>query len=408
MKNIAIILAAGSSTRCGFDKLFSDQFGTPVIERTLEVFEKCPEIDEIVLVVNKDQFQNSKLKIKNSKLRKIKDVIIGGTERFESLVKAIEFLTASLTPPFKGEKNARILVHNGANPFIPTEEITKAIKLAEKKKNVIFGFFSPNSIKKVQKGKVVDFLDREAIFETQTPQISDLETFSRAIQHVNQGIHSSAPLPRDEAELLAQIGEEIHVYECSTKNQKITFPSDFPQYDLSFRIVQNPDAEAENLRIGIGEDSHKFRPQFDPEKPITLGGIKFSNCTKSFEANSDGDVIFHALCNAILSSVGEKTLAEFSDEMCKSGITDSAKYVEKSLEIAKSKFPNFQIQNVAISLECKIPKIAPVHDRIQENVAQILNLKKEQIGLTYTSGEALTGFGRGNGVRCLVEILISF
>ncbi len=393
MKNIAIILAAGNSTRCVFDKLFSDQFGTPVIAQTLAVFEKCEEIDEIVLVVNQNQFSNSKSQIINYKFRKIKDVIIGGEERFQSLKNAIVLLEKS------EKENARILVHNGANPFITSEEITEAIKLAEKKKNVIAGFFTPNSIKKVQNGKVINFLDREEIFETQTPQISDLETFVRAIKNVNP----ESPLPRDEAELLTQINEEIYVYECSSKNQKITFSTDFPfQTEGAVTSPRLPST----YKIGIGEDSHQFTTQFNLEKPITLGGIKFPNCTKSFEANSDGDVIFHALCNAILSSVGAKTLDTFADEMCKSGITDSAKYVKKSLAIAKEKFLNFQIKNVAISLECKIPKIAPAHDQIQENVAQILDLKKDQVGLTYTTGEELTEFGKGNGVRCLVEVLV--
>jgi len=161
-----------------------------------------------------------------------------------------------------------------------------------------------------------------------------------------------------------------------------------------------------NFRIGTGEDSHAFSQNFLPQKPLTLGGIIFENEKKSFEANSDGDVFFHAICNSILSSVGEKTLDSFAKKMCDDGIINSQKYVEKSLEIVKNKFPNFCIQNIVISYEGKIPKIAPKHDLIQKNIAKILGLDLSQVGLTYTSGENLSAFGKGLGGRCLVNVLI--
>jgi 2-C-methyl-D-erythritol 2,4-cyclodiphosphate synthase len=92
--------------------------------------------------------------------------------------------------------------------------------------------------------------------------------------------------------------------------------------------------------------------------------------------------------------------------MCKNGITDSAEYVRKSLGIIRSKFPNFRILNVVISLECLIPKITPQHDAIQENVAGILEVGKNQVGLMYTTGEGLSEYGKGKGIKCLVEVLV--
>ena len=213
------------------------------------------------------------------------------------------------------------------------------------------------------------------------------------------------PMPRDEAELLSYMGEKIYIYECSTKNQKITYAHDFLVNNNQLSVKSK--IQSLNLRIGVGEDSHRFSKNFDLLNPVVLGGVKFLECEKSFEANSDGDVVFHSLCNALLSSIGEKTLDSFSDKMCKSGITDSREYVRKSLEIIYKKFPKFKILNVVISLEALIPKITHRHDKIQENVAKILAIEKNQVGLMYTTGEELSVYGKGIGVKCLVEVLVA-
>ncbi len=362
-KSIAVILAAGNSTRCTEDKLFTSKYGKPVIFQTLEKFERCPEIDEIVLVLGKEIPPAPFLK--GEKIRKI---LSGGKTRFESLKKALDFLSNE-----KG--NPRILVHNGANPYVKVSEISEGLALAREKKNVIFGHFSHNSLKKVVDGKVVDFLDRDEIFVTQTPQVSDLHTFQKAIQKV----HTE---PKDEAELLRLIDEEIFIYECHLKNFKITTDEDF----------------SDTFRVGVGEDLHTFTVK---SEPLKIGGVEFPDFEKSFEANSDGDPVLHALCNALLSAVGEKPFSSFADEMCESGITDSEKYVERTLKILHQKYPDFQIQNVAISLELLAPKIAPKHNAIVENIARMLDVLPSQIGLMYTSGEGLQ-----EGVSAKVEVLI--
>lgn len=379
MKKIAIILGAGSSQRCGFDKLFTEKFGERIIFKTCKIFQACEKIDEIFLVLskkNKSQIDETDIKKRFSKISKILE---GGDSRFLSLKKTLE--------TFGNSENCQIMVHNGANPNLKNKDLEQGIVLAEKKKNVIFGFFTKDSIKKVENGKVVEFLNRDEIFQTQTPQISDLKTFQKALKKVDFLENKI----RDEAELLRSIGEEIFVYECCPSNQKITFETDF-------NVGKN-----NNLRIGIGEDSHRFAEKFYSNCPVVLGGISFPESKNSFEANSDGDVIFHSICNAILSAVGEKTLDDFADKMCKEGIMNSQKYVERALEIAKEKFPNFAFQNLVISLECKFPKLVPKHDEIVKNCARVLGIEKNKVGLTYTSGEGLSDFGKGLGVRCLVE-----
>ncbi len=395
MKNIAVIVAGGSSSRCGFDKLFTNKFGVPVIEQALSVFDQSKSIDEIVVVLSAKNFGEGELLRK--KFNKITKILLGGEKRYFSVKNAIEYLTA------QENKNIRVIVHNGANNNLKLSDLENGLSLAEEKKNVIFGYFTPNSIKKVVDDQVVSFLNRDEIFETQTPQISDLETFIRAIKQNSSfprffkegdtgGVCKKFNLPRDEAELLNLIGEKIFVYECDVINKKTTYASDF-KLD-------------KNMRIGTGIDSHSFTKVFDKNKPVILGGVEFPECERTFDANSDGDVILHSLCNALLSTIGGKTLDSFADRMCKEGITDSSKYLEKAFQIIKEKYPNFKIINAVFSLEGKYPKLASRHDDVSMNIEKLLKISLEKIGLNYTTGENLTSFGRGKGVYCLCNILV--
>lgn len=380
MKNITIILAAGKSTRCGFDKLLTTKFGISPLEKTLTKFQNCKDIDEIILV--------SDIKINLWKnFSKISKILKGGKERFFSLKNAIDFL--------KDRKNSRIIVHNGANPNISEMEISKGIQFTKRKKNIIFGFFTPNSIKKVQNGKVIDYLNREEIFETQTPQISDLKTFQKAISYVET--NNNAPIPNDEAELLNLINEKIHIYKCSPENQKITFAKDFQSSMFHETSLQ---------KFGFGEDSHKFLQDFDLQKPFRLGGIDVSEKKLSSNGNSDGDVILHALCNALLSAFGDKTFDFIAKPICKFGEKKSTAYLKETIKYIEKKCRKIFFQQVLISLEGSQPKIAPYHDKIQKNLSKLLGINLKNIGITYTTGENLTSFGRGEGMKCQIFLIV--
>ena len=106
------------------------------------------------------------------------------------------------------------------------------------------------------------------------------------------------------------------------------------------------------VRTGIGQDSHRFLPP-DSSKPCVIGGLIFDD-VPGFMANSDGDVVFHAICNAISSSTGVLILGAIADELClKDGITDSEDLFKRSHEnLGKQR-----ITHVAITLEGKKAKV---------------------------------------------------
>ncbi len=114
-------------------------------------------------------------------------------------------------------------------------------------------------------------------------------------------------------------------------------------------------------------------------------------------ADSDGDVIYHSLCNAITSLTGVPILGGIAQELYKKdGITDSEVYVKKGLEtLGKQK-----IVHIAFSIEGKRPKIEDKIQEMKKKMATLLKIKVEQVGITATTGDGLTDFGCGDGLQC--------
>ncbi len=137
-------------------------------------------------------------------------------------------------------------------------------------------------------------------------------------------------------------------------------------------------------------------------KPCIIGGVIFDG-VPGFKANSDGDVIFHAICNAISSITGVIILGDVADRLLETrGITDSVVYLEEALKSLKG-----SIEHIAITLECARPHILKKNMEVRESIAKACHISVESVGLTATSGERLTDFGRGDGVQCICIVTVS-
>jgi len=153
------------------------------------------------------------------------------------------------------------------------------------------------------------------------------------------------------------------------------------------------------VKTGLGQDSHRFLPP-DSSKPCVIAGLIFEN-TPGFMANSDGDVVFHAICNAISSLTGILILGAIADDLClKDGITDSEVYLREAVKTLGS----LKITHVAISIEAKRPKFKDKLLEMRENIARVMELEISQVGVTATSGEGLTDFGCGDGLQCFAIV----
>ncbi len=150
------------------------------------------------------------------------------------------------------------------------------------------------------------------------------------------------------------------------------------------------------IKTGLGQDSHRFDFE-NKTKKLILGGVIFEG-KPPLQGNSDADVVLHALCNAISGVTGINILGGIADVLClEHGITDSRVYVHEALKSLKK----WRLTHVSCSIECKTPKITPKIPEMKNSISELLGLDIQDVGITATTGEGLTAFGRGEGIQVL-------
>lgn len=152
---------------------------------------------------------------------------------------------------------------------------------------------------------------------------------------------------------------------------------------------------------GIGQDSHRFLKEAG-KKTCIIGGVPIEGAP-GLDADSDGDVLLHSLCNAITSITHVPILGGKAIEMCKSGITDSSKYLKEAL-----KSLNGEILHVAFTIEGARPRLQKHLEEIRAKIAKLIASDIKQVGITVTSGDHMTAFGLGEGLMayCVLSVHI--
>lgn len=365
-----ILLAAGSGQRFGGDKLQSKINEKPVWEWAFETINTHKLINQVIVVGDK-----------NLRLPKNIKVIGGGKSRFDSLIVALTFLKKFI------KKDDIIVVHNAANPFACKKEVSKVIRAASRFGAAAVAGPIYDTIKQISADhKIIATIERQKLRATQTPQALRADVLEKGLAMLSSRIIT------DEMMIAEIAGIRPQIIPKSENNFKITTEADL----ILAKIIQKDIPLA--YVCGIGIDSHAFAKA---KKGLNLGGFHLAS-ESALQANSDGDVILHALINAILSALGDNSFSSFADEMCKKGITDSKLYLLVALEKMRAK--KFRINNVAIALEGSRPKIDLWTDKIKMSLSELLNISTTNIGLTSTSGEGLSSFGQGLGIYCQVII----
>lgn len=155
------------------------------------------------------------------------------------------------------------------------------------------------------------------------------------------------------------------------------------------------------FKVGIGQDSHRFLDKNENKKCI-IGGICFEDAP-GLDADSDGDVVFHAICNAITSITHIPFLGGVCIQMCKNGITDSKIYLQE----AAASLKKYKIVHIALTIEGSRPKFQKRALEIRESVANVLLIDIDAVGITFTSGDGLTSFGKGEGLMCFCTLTVA-
>ena len=161
----AVIAAAGTSQRCkGEDKLFYRINDKPVLAHTISVFQNCEFINEIIVVSHEDKIDNVAKLCQEFGLDKVSAVIVGGPTRPESVLYGI----------YAASKKARLIaIHDGARPCIESGIIEAAIAAAYKHHAAAPAVQVSSTLKRVRDGAIIETVDREELFEIQTPQVFD-------------------------------------------------------------------------------------------------------------------------------------------------------------------------------------------------------------------------------------------
>jgi 2-C-methyl-D-erythritol 2,4-cyclodiphosphate synthase len=131
-------------------------------------------------------------------------------------------------------------------------------------------------------------------------------------------------------------------------------------------------------------------------KALVLGGVALPE-EFALEGNSDSDVVLHAITNAVSGITGKPILGPVADKLCKAGVSNSAVYLDRALDDLSA--IGYRLTHVSVTLECRRPKIMPVLAAMTEKVADLLGISPEDVGITATSGEGLTDFGKGLGIQ---------
>lgn len=209
----AVVVAAGTSTRMGFDKILADVGGQPVIVRCLQSFQQAPSVTEIVVVTREDLVPAVARLCQDFGLTKVTKVIRGGENRTQS---------ARLGTLECGRKAPLIAIHDGARPFVTVQVIEDAIAQA-----AVNGAAAPavplkDTVKLARSGLVERTLDRSELYAVQTPQVFDGDLIRAALQ---KALEDGAELT-DDCAAVERLGMKVVLTSGDERNIKLTTPTD--------------------------------------------------------------------------------------------------------------------------------------------------------------------------------------
>ena len=212
----AIIVAAGKSERmgAGTDKAFLNLGSKPVLAWSLLAFERCTDVDQIVVVVRKDQIVATKALVRMFGISKIRAVVAGGVKRQDSVMNGLKEV----------DSDTRIVVvHDGARPCVKPETIAETVKIAKRTGAAVVGCHIWDTVKFVEKGTTVTRTeDRSKLWAVQTPQAFSANLLREAYAKVAADKLDVT----DDASAVEALGAPVKIIESMAVNIKITTVED--------------------------------------------------------------------------------------------------------------------------------------------------------------------------------------
>ncbi len=361
-----ILLGAGDSTRF---KASAKKQWLRVEDEPLWLFlakrlQKKLNLNDIIIVANKSEIPYMKNFAKFT-------YIEGGSKRQLSLKNALQKV-----------KSEYVIVSDIARVCLEDDFIKRllnSVGLAD----VVVPYLKANDTVHFKNRPI----DRDEIKLIQTPQISRTQILKKALK--------SDKIFTDDSSAILEIGGSIKYVEGSSNATKLTYLEDL-------HLMKCLKPPLNTTFCGLGYDVH----QFEKDKKMFLGGVKI-DVPYGFKAHSDGDVLLHALCDALLGAIGYGDIGElFPDDDMRYKDVDSKVLLEEVVRFLYS--VGYKIDNTDITIVAQKPKITPYKEMIRESISTILKIPNNKVNIKATTTEKLGFIGRGEGVGVHAIVSLSY
>ena len=375
-----IITAAGSSTRFNngsnstVKKECSLIEGKSVLMRALLPFLDIPLLRNIVITYPEGKM--SEISRVLSSLSLPDDTLLhfvkGGKSRTQSVRNAVLYLST-----LEDDDAALVAIHDGARPFVTEGLIRRLLSDAEREGASAPCLSLTDAVKRTDGTFVTSSVDRNTLRRVQTPQVFTKKNLIKVYSEMT-GEDSF----QDDVEPYADAGNRVFLTEGDEKNIKITYRSDL---------------EKNEMRIGYGNDIHRLVEG----RKLYIGGVCLPH-TKGEEAHSDGDVLIHAVIDAILGAYALGDIGHFfppEEEKWKDA--DSRTLLRMILD---------KVNPIIINLDSTITlegfRLAPYILSIRESLSSLLGIEADKVSVKAKTNEGLDALGEGRAVRAEAVILV--
>ena len=313
-------------------------------------------------------------------------MVIGGETRQQSVYNALKAL--------KTVQPHNVLIHDAARPQVSELLVYRVIAALQRNSAVDVSLAINDSVKSVVNNKQRS-IDRKQLYLSQTPQGF---LYSKLLS-LHEEITETKKIFSDDISIYISNNIQYATISGENSNYKITTQDDLKLFKASkIAMKQN--------RVGCGTDIHKFSLPLEHDIDIVLGGVKIRH-NQAIIAHSDGDVILHALTDAILGSLALGDIGQIFP-MSKKCFKDmaSSNFLLYAQEQVSQK--NAKIINIDLTVICEKPKISPHYLAIRQKIAELLEIDFTQISVKATTSEGLGFTGRQEGVmvQAFCNILI--
>lgn len=381
VKVVAIIVAAGGGKRMGGDlpKQFLPLAGRPLLDRSLSAFTGSPRIDGIVLALPPSL--SNEVKESYQQVAKVIAVVDGGAERQDSVRNALMVVP---------EEAEIILVHDAVRPFVSQDLLDRCVELAQEHGAVVPVVPVRDTVKQWNRAeKTLSTRDRSELMLAQTPQGFRAgilrDAYGRAGEEGRKGT--------DDASLVEGAGYPVIPLPGEEANVKITIPEDL-------RIAEGLLREPVDFRIGIGGDAHSLVEG----RELWLGGVRIEH-ERGLLGHSDGDVLLHAIADAIYGALGEADIGQHfpPDREETEGIASRSIIAHARGRMTERGFGLVGIDAVVV---CEEPKMAPLVPAIRATIAGMFSLSEDRVNLKGKTTEGMGFEGRKEGISAWAVALL--